>query len=60
MRIIDTHCHLTFEGLAENAAAVIGRSRTAGVTGNTNVMKNDGGLTFDQARWGNWTVPALQ
>jgi TatD DNase family protein len=33
MNLIDTHCHLTFEGLAEDAAAVIERSRAAGVTG---------------------------
>jgi TatD DNase family protein len=33
MELIDTHCHLTFEGLAEDVAAVIERSRAAGVTG---------------------------
>ena len=33
MELIDTHCHLTFEGLAENVEAVIERSRAAGVTG---------------------------
>jgi TatD DNase family protein len=33
MELIDTHCHLTFEGLAENVAAVIERSKAAGVTG---------------------------
>jgi TatD DNase family protein len=33
MDLIDTHCHLTFEGLAEDVAAVIERSKAAGVTG---------------------------
>ena len=32
MELIDTHCHLTFEELAYNIDAVLGRSRTAGVT----------------------------
>jgi TatD DNase family protein len=33
MELIDTHCHLTFEGLREDVAAVIERSKAAGVTG---------------------------
>lgn len=33
MNLIDTHCHLTFEGLGEDVSAVIERSRAAGVTG---------------------------
>jgi TatD DNase family protein len=33
MELIDTHCHLTFEGLAEDVAAVIERSKAAGVIG---------------------------
>jgi TatD DNase family protein len=33
MNLIDTHCHLTFEGLAENVEAVLERSKAAGVTG---------------------------
>jgi TatD DNase family protein len=33
MELIDTHCHLTFEGLAEDVDAVIGHSKAAGVTG---------------------------
>jgi TatD DNase family protein len=44
MELIDTHCHLTFEGLAEDVAAVIERSKTAGVVGwitvGTNVQEN--------------------
>ncbi len=33
MDLIDTHCHLTFEGLSEDVAAVIERSKAAGVVG---------------------------
>jgi TatD DNase family protein len=33
MELIDTHCHLTFEGLYEDVAAVIERSKAAGVAG---------------------------
>lgn len=33
MDLIDTHCHLTFEPLAEDVPAVIERSRAAGITG---------------------------
>lgn len=33
MNLIDTHCHLTFEGLAEDVAAAVERSKAAGVTG---------------------------
>lgn len=33
MELIDTHCHLTFEGLVEDVSAIVERSRAAGVTG---------------------------
>jgi len=33
MELIDTHCHLTFDELAEDVEAVIARSRDSGVTG---------------------------
>jgi len=33
MKLIDTHCHLTFDPLAEDVPAVIERSRAAGVAG---------------------------
>lgn len=32
MELIDTHCHLTFEPLAEDVPGVVARSRAAGVT----------------------------
>ena len=33
MELIDTHCHLTFDGLADDIDAVIERSKQAGVVG---------------------------
>lgn len=33
MELIDTHCHLTFEPLADDVPGVVERSRAAGVTG---------------------------
>jgi TatD DNase family protein len=33
MELIDTHCHLTFEPLADDVPAVVERSRAAGVAG---------------------------
>ena len=33
MKLIDTHCHLTFEPLADDVENVLARSRDAGVTG---------------------------
>jgi hypothetical protein len=29
-------------------------------SGNTTIMKTDGGFTFDKAKWVDWTIPALQ
>jgi hypothetical protein len=29
-------------------------------SGNTTIMKTDGGLNFDKAKWVDWTIPALQ
>ena len=37
MNLIDTHCHLTFEGLIENLDSVLQRSSQAGVTSWVNV-----------------------
>jgi TatD DNase family protein len=33
MELIDTHCHLTFDGLIQDIDGVIARSRVAGITG---------------------------
>jgi len=29
-------------------------------SGNTTIMKTDGGFTFDKAKWVDWTIPTLQ
>lgn len=29
-------------------------------TGNTTIMRTDGGLAFDKAKWVDWTIPTLQ
>ncbi len=37
MRLIDSHCHLNYEGLAERQAEVLANARAAGVTGFLNI-----------------------
>jgi TatD DNase family protein len=37
MRLIDSHCHLEYEGVAEDRAGVLDRARAAGVTGMLNI-----------------------
>ncbi|MGN3973235.1 TatD family hydrolase [Tsuneonella sp. SYSU-LHT278] len=37
MRLIDSHCHLEYEGVAEDREGVLSRAREAGVTGMLNI-----------------------
>jgi TatD DNase family protein len=37
VRLIDSHCHLEYEGVAEDQAGVLMRARAAGVTGMLNI-----------------------
>jgi len=37
VRLIDSHCHLNYEGLVERQAEVLGNAREAGVTGFLNI-----------------------
>ncbi|MGX7952555.1 TatD family hydrolase [Tsuneonella sp. HG249] len=37
MRLIDSHCHLEYEGVAQDRAGVLARARAAGVTGMLNI-----------------------
>ena len=37
MTLIDSHCHLEYEGLAEDQPGVLERARAAGVTGFLNI-----------------------
>ncbi|MXO74056.1 YchF/TatD family DNA exonuclease [Altererythrobacter aerius] len=37
MRLIDSHCHLEYDGLVDDQAAVLARARSAGVSGMLNI-----------------------
>ena len=37
MKLIDSHCHLNYEGLAERQDQVLANARAAGVTGFLNI-----------------------
>ena len=37
MTLVDSHCHLNYEGLVEDQAAVLARAREAGVTAFLNI-----------------------
>src|SRR4030042_680842 len=53
--------HCTFPSSQQpEVTAYVQKFLVGGGTGNTNVMKTDGSLTFDQARWVDWTIPDLQ
>jgi hypothetical protein len=53
-----THCAFPSSQQAE-VNAYVQKFLIGGGTANTNIMRNDPGVTFDQARWVNWTVPPL-
>jgi len=40
--------------------AYVQKFLVGGGTGNTTIMKTDGNLTFDKAKWVDWTVPTLE
>lgn len=46
MRLIDSHCHLEYEGVAEDREGVLARARSAGVTGMLNISTR-------RSEWGN-------
>jgi hypothetical protein len=55
-----SHTHCAFPSSQQTEVnAYVQKFLIGGGTGNTNIMRNDPGVTFDQARWVNWTVPAL-
>ena len=41
MRLIDSHCHLEYEGVVEDRAGVLARAREAGVTGMLNISTRE-------------------
>jgi hypothetical protein len=53
------HCMFPSSQVSE-LTAYIQKFLLGNNSGNTNIMKTDGGLHFDEARWIDWTNPALQ
>ena len=55
------HGHCSFPASQQpEVTAYIQKFLVGGGTANTNIMRNDPGVQFNQAMWVNWTVPALQ
>jgi hypothetical protein len=52
------HCSFPSSQQAE-VNAFVQKFLVGGGTGNTNVMRNDPGVPFNQGMWINWTTPAL-
>jgi hypothetical protein len=56
-----THGHCAFPSAQQpEVTAYVQKFLVGGGTGDTNVMKCDGGVTYNESQWVNWTVPALQ
>jgi hypothetical protein len=53
-----THCAFPSSQQAE-LNAYVQKFLIGGGTGNTNIMRNDPGVPFNQSMWVNWTVPTL-
>ncbi|HEU5133611.1 MAG TPA: BACON domain-containing carbohydrate-binding protein [Steroidobacteraceae bacterium] len=53
------HCSFPSSQQAE-VNAYVQKFLVGGGTGNTNIMRNDPGVPFNQGMWINWTTPALQ
>ncbi len=52
------HAHCAFPSSQQpEVTAYVQKFLVGGGTADTNVMKTDGGFTFDEARWVDWTVP---
>jgi hypothetical protein len=55
------HGHCSFPASQQSEVnAYVQKFLIGGGTGNTNIMRNDPGVPFNQSMWINWTVPALQ
>jgi hypothetical protein len=55
------HTHCAFPSSQQSEVnAYVQKFLVGGGTGNTNVMRNDPGVPFNQGMWVNWTVPVLQ
>jgi len=53
------HCGFPSSQQAE-LTAFVQKFLVGNGSGNTNIMKTDGNLTFDKSKWVDWTVPSLQ
>jgi hypothetical protein len=55
------HNHCAFLASQQpDVNAYVQKFLVGGGTADTNIMHNDGGLTFDEVRWIDWTAPALK
>jgi hypothetical protein len=55
------HGHCSFPSSQQTeVTAYVQKFLVGGGTGNTNIMRNDPGVPFNQSTWINWTTPALQ
>jgi hypothetical protein len=58
---IGDHSHCMWNGSQQaEVTAYVQKFLIGGGTADTNVLKTDGGFTFDMARWVDWDVPTLQ
>jgi hypothetical protein len=58
---IGDHAHCEWNGSQQpEVTAYVQKFLIGGGTGNTSVLKSDGGFTLDKATWIDWTVPTLQ
>jgi len=57
---IGDHDHCVWNGSQQpEVTAYVQKFLIGGGTADTNVLKTDGGYTFDQATWAPWSIPAL-
>jgi len=55
------HNHCSFPASQQSEVnAYVQKFLVGGGTGNTNIMRNDPGVNFDQAMWVDWMVPVLK
>ena len=58
---VGNHPHCAWPGSQQpEVTAYVQKFLVGGGTGDTNVLKTDGGFTLDKATWVDWTVPTLQ
>jgi (4-O-methyl)-D-glucuronate---lignin esterase len=58
---IGDHMHCIWNGSQQpEVTAYVEKFLIGAGTGNTSVLKTDGGYTYDKATWAPWDVPALQ